>query len=191
MATDNGANRGTLDGLTAALAAAGLTVSMSEQLERLRAINDLLGQQRADLQHLAGEISRGRDSAPGGGGSVLGAIGSFLGGGLGLAPLVSGLASVFGGGDEPSAPPQLVPFLKPAAVRMDAGISGESGAAPFAIDFAQGGAPRPVSVAPAQITVQVNAMDSRSFLDHSHDIARAVRQAMLETTVLNDVIREI
>jgi hypothetical protein len=43
---------------------------------------------------------------------------------------------------------------------------------------------------PTQITVQVQAMDSQSFLDHSNDIALAVRQAMLETSVLNDVIRE-
>ena len=41
-----------------------------------------------------------------------------------------------------------------------------------------------------QITVQVQAMDSQSFLDHSNDIALAVRQAMLESSVLNDVIRE-
>ena len=33
-----------------------------------------------------------------------------------------------------------------------------------------------------QITVQVQAMDSQSFLDHSNDIALAVRQAMLEST---------
>jgi hypothetical protein len=33
-------------------------------------------------------------------------------------------------------------------------------------------------------------MDSRSFLDHSGDIAMAVRQAMLESSVLNDVVRE-
>jgi hypothetical protein len=33
-------------------------------------------------------------------------------------------------------------------------------------------------------------MDSRSFFDHSNDIALAVRQAMLESSVLNDVVRE-
>ena len=49
---------------------------------------------------------------------------------------------------------------------------------------------RPGHSAPAQITVQVQAMDSQSFLDHSADIAMAVRQAMLESSVLNDVIRE-
>jgi hypothetical protein len=32
-------------------------------------------------------------------------------------------------------------------------------------------------------------MDSQSFLDHSTDIAMAVRQAMLESNVLNDVIQ--
>jgi hypothetical protein len=44
---------------------------------------------------------------------------------------------------------------------------------------------------PAQVTIQVQALDSQSFLDHSDDIAMAVRQAMLETTVLNDVIRSV
>jgi hypothetical protein len=42
-----------------------------------------------------------------------------------------------------------------------------------------------------QITVQVQAMDSQSFLDHSDDIAAAVRQAMLTSTTLNDVIRAV
>ena len=42
-----------------------------------------------------------------------------------------------------------------------------------------------------QMIVQVQAMDSQSFLDHSDDIAQAVRQAMLQSSVLNDVIREV
>ncbi len=42
-----------------------------------------------------------------------------------------------------------------------------------------------------QITVQVQAMDSRSFLDHSEEIARAVRQAMLNSNGINDVITEL
>jgi len=154
---------------------------MSEQLQRLRAISEALGQQTSNL----------RSFATGSGSSALGTIGSFLGGGFGFSSLISGLLSAFGGGGESSAPPALVPFLRPAPVRLNAGISAEAGGTPFAVDFGQGGAPRPVNAAPAQITVQVQAMDSRSFLDHSHDIARAVRQAMLETTVLNDVIREV
>jgi len=59
------------------------------------------------------------------------------------------------------------------------------------VDSAQGGMPRPVvERAAPQITVQVQAMDSQSFLDRSGDIARAVRQAMLESSILNDVVRE-
>ena len=75
---------------------------------------------------------------------------------------------------------------------MNAGVSSAAAGQPFAVDSAQGGLPRPVTntVSAPQITVQVQAMDSRSFLDHSNDIALAVRQAMLESSVLNDVVRE-
>jgi hypothetical protein len=41
------------------------------------------------------------------------------------------------------------------------------------------------------ITVQVQAMDSRSFMDHSQDIAKAVRDAMLNMHSLNDVISDL
>ena len=41
------------------------------------------------------------------------------------------------------------------------------------------------------ISIQVNAMDSRSFLDHSHDIALAVRDAMLNMNALNDVVNDL
>jgi len=41
------------------------------------------------------------------------------------------------------------------------------------------------------VTVQVQAMDSRSFLDHSAEIARAVREAMLNMHSLNDVVSEL
>ncbi len=34
-------------------------------------------------------------------------------------------------------------------------------------------------------------MDSRSFLDHSDDIAQAVRQAMLNMNSLNDVVTSL
>jgi hypothetical protein len=34
-------------------------------------------------------------------------------------------------------------------------------------------------------------MDSRSFMDHSYDIARAVREAMLNMHALNDVISDL
>ena len=54
--------------------------------------------------------------------------------------------------------------------------------------------PMPGQTAPRtapSISIQVNAMDSRSFLDHSHDIALAVRDAMLNMNALNDVVNDL
>jgi hypothetical protein len=47
------------------------------------------------------------------------------------------------------------------------------------------------SSAAHQITVNVQAMDAQSFLDHSNDIAQAVRQAMLNLSSINDVVNEL
>lgn len=47
------------------------------------------------------------------------------------------------------------------------------------------------SSTPQQITVQVQAMDSQSFLDRSQDIAQAVRHAMLNSHPVNDVISDL
>jgi hypothetical protein len=44
---------------------------------------------------------------------------------------------------------------------------------------------------PAQITVNVQAMDARSFLDRSADIAAAVRDAMLNLNTINDVVTDL
>ena len=44
--------------------------------------------------------------------------------------------------------------------------------------------------APA-VTVQVQAMDSRSFMDHSDEIARAVREAILNSHALGSVVSEL
>lgn len=41
------------------------------------------------------------------------------------------------------------------------------------------------------VTVNVQAMDSRSFLDRSHDIAQAVREAMLNMHAINDVVNDL
>ena len=86
----------------------------------------------------------------------------------------------------------------PPSVGVNAGISENVPTQPFAVDYAAGGAPRASGsgsgtggAGGSQITVQVQAMDSQSFLDHSDDIAQAVRQAMLQSNVLSDVIREV
>ncbi len=136
----------------------------------------------------------------GGGSSTLSTIGHTLetvfGLGLGISPIITGIASLFGGGGDDSAPPPLTKYIPPSKVSVNAGISDAFPGQAFGIDYTEGNQARPVTAstpqqAPAQITVQVQAMDSQSFLDHSNDIALAVRQAMLESSVLNDVIREV
>jgi hypothetical protein len=47
------------------------------------------------------------------------------------------------------------------------------------------------NAAAPQITVNVQAMDARSFMDRSNDIALAVRDAMLNMNAINDVVNEL
>ena len=61
----------------------------------------------------------------------------------------------------------------PPAVNVNAGISAAAIRAAFGVETRRAdcrGRPAPRLAAP-QITVQVQAMDSQSFLDHSNDIA--------------------
>ncbi len=189
MASDPGTVGNVLAGATAG------TAGLSEEIAQLA---DQL-QQLQTASQAATESLRASSRGTTGGSSSSGSIGSTLldvfAGGLGLSPLISGLASLFGGGGANSTSGSttlpLTRFALPPSIQAQGGVS-ESGGQPFAVDNPQGGLPRaaPVQAAPAQITVQVQAMDSQSFLDHSADIAMAVRQAMLESSVLNDVVRE-
>ncbi len=142
-----------------------------------------------------------------GGGGVASTVGSIastvLGGGLGLVPLISTIAGLFGGGS--STPPPLTRYAAPAAVNATLadtpGATGGASSLPGVV-YGQNGLPQaapPAQVqtpaaAPAsasQITIQVNAMDSQSFMDHSYEIAQAVRSAMLNMSPLNDVVSSL
>ncbi|MBI2686417.1 MAG: hypothetical protein HYX27_08880 [Acidobacteria bacterium] len=128
------------------------------------------------------------------------------GGGLTLLPVVSGLLKLFGVGGKKEEPPPLEKFTLPPSIRAEAGLSasGET----ILIDRGVGdrirqlpaqssplasslGAKPPVAGTGASITVNVQAMDSQSFLDRREDIARAVREAMLQSHSLNDVVSEL
>ena len=108
-------------------------------------------------------------------------------------PLLSGLIGLFKR-DKPEQPP-LVPYVPPQALRLDGAVAQSTHPPILQVDYGQDGLPRAVqqsgSTYAPQITVQVQAMDSRSFLDHSAEIARAVREAMLNAHSLNDVLNEL
>jgi hypothetical protein len=121
-------------------------------------------------------------------GSTIGGIASsVLGGGLSLSPLVSGLMSLFGGGSQQVSAP--TPFTLPAPVQYQAGLTGGASGQIGPVSYGQTGQARPENQnSSPQVTIQVNAMDSQSFLDHSDDIANAVKAAILNSNSLNDVI---
>jgi hypothetical protein len=127
-----------------------------------------------------------------------GVASSLLGiGGLGLlSPLISGIASLFGGSSTPAPLPIYTP-PPPVAISATLNSAAPNAAAPNAPTAGTGAAsPAPSAAgsspaAPTQITVNVNAMDSRSFMDHSDDIANAVREAMLNMHPINGVVASL
>jgi hypothetical protein len=127
----------------------------------------------------SGGLSRAMDALPSRGG---------FGGGWVLSPIISGIAKLFGGGEKDPPPPPAVHSLPPSIV-VEAGVTRLAPGVLHEIAREQGGVPRIVPSGP--ITVNVQAMDSRSFLDHSDEIARAVREAMLRAHGLNDVVNEL
>jgi hypothetical protein len=119
--------------------------------------------------------------------------------GFGLAPLIGGLVNLFSGG-EAETPAPLVKYALPTPIDFQAA---QTRGQLTGLDYDQTGLPRTyadpaagdgrvnaTSAAP-QITVNVQAMDARSFLDRSNDIALAVRDAMLNLNAINDVVNEL
>jgi hypothetical protein len=130
----------------------------------------------------------GQSTTKGSGNTIGSTLGSVLG--SGLSPIVSGLISLFTGGSTTQGLTAPTPFTLPAPVNYQAGVTAPGQVVP--VDSGQSGAPRPQSVSAApQVTVQVSAMDSQSFLDHSDDIANAVKAAILNSHSLNDVISDL
>jgi hypothetical protein len=168
--------------------------TIASQLQELQTINQ--SQMESIEANTSAVTASTSTKGSGSGTSAAGSVGNtlldVLGLGSGLSPLISGLVSLFGGGGSNQST-AVTPYIQPLPVNLSAGFSGSTAGGASGVDYGEGGQPRQTTAAAAQqqITVQVQAMDSQSFLDRSNDIAAAVRKAMLETSTLNDVIREV
>ncbi|MGA3076739.1 MAG: hypothetical protein ABSG56_24015 [Bryobacteraceae bacterium] len=151
---------------------------------------DALTQATASNTDALAQNSQTKSSGGSGAASdALSAAGQLLGGGFSLMPLVSLFSSLFGGGQS-QQPAPLVPFSLPPSLNLESTNDNQD------VVWGENGLPRSAasgggSNAGQQITVQVQAMDSQSFLDHSDDIAQAVRQAMLNMNSINDVVTNL
>jgi hypothetical protein len=157
-------------------------------------VDTLQNNTAAVQQSAAGQRSSGKSVAS----TVESVASAVFGSGLGLIPLVSSLVDLFGGGAE--APAALTKYVAPPALNVSLADTADAnrGISSFqGVIYGQNGLPRaaPQSQAPSssgpQISIQVNAMDSQSFMDHSYEIAQAVRSAMLNMNSLNDVVSDL
>lgn len=115
----------------------------------------------------------------------------LLGAMANLNPIVAGLMRIFGGRSSVQTVETLTKIDRPETVRYQGGVSGQTGWSMGEIDYSANGMPRAVNgLGQTPVVVQVQAIDSRSFLDHRDEIASAVRQALLESHGLGDVMRE-
>lgn len=131
---------------------------------------------------------------------------------LALGPLVSGILGLFGGDDRKETP-EFETYTAPDAIHLAAAATRGAGSPLALVEYGADGLPRLIGYAGSEaaapretrdlagkraagtgatsITVNVQAIDSRSFLDHSDAIAAAVREAILNAHPLGDVIKEI
>ena len=141
-------------------------------------LDGLLGSRPASTQRGAGGGFLLNNTQGGAGGAL----------GLGLSPILSGLLGLFGGSGK-SAPTPLPLYSAPQRLQVQSGLQGGvvSGA-----DWNQSGMARSNGTSgQPQVTLHIQAMDTQSILNRSTDIAQAVRQAMLQSHPINDVVADL
>jgi hypothetical protein len=187
---------------------AGPAASISDEVKRVTAGSALADQ----LAVMSRELALGRwvgqpegnarvtAASDGFAETVLKAIGGGLAGGIdaskgpvsksfGLFGAIAGLKRLIGSRQE--ADPELPSYVAPPAINVETGLDSAGSLQP--VSRGVGDRPRMIAgeLPPIpSVTIQVNAMDSRSFMDHSNEIAKAVREAMLSGHSLNDVFTE-
>jgi hypothetical protein len=184
-----------------------IAASLSDTVKQLGQL-----QGSTEAQPASGNSSSSASTTSGGGITPEAIVTTVLESGLGMVPLVVGLLGLFESGGTAAPPPTLEKYAMPDRLYFEGADTGSdvSGA-----DYDQMGMPRTSSAAPSgasaqastmaapgssgspasapapQITVNVQAMDSQSFLDHRSEIARAVRDAMLNSNSINDVVNDL
>lgn len=110
----------------------------------------------------------------------------------GLIPML--LGAILRGSDDrgEDVATAAVRFAMPAPVHAEAVSIGDR---IVPADYGANALPRELGPASSErsatpVVIQIQALDSRSILDRSSDIAAAVRDAMLHSHALNDLIRE-
>jgi hypothetical protein len=163
---------------------------------RLRdaALSSLTGKTNASGLRFGGSSSSGTSSPATGSQwtnllkqTASGGISSALGGGLkdigGIASIVSGFIGLFGGGK--STPPPLVHFEAPASQNQTAFVGSATGPA----NWSESGTSAHTSSKGIYASGQESNVQSLQY--QSAQIAQAVKQALLNSSSLNDVIAEI
>lgn len=170
-------------------------------------------------QSYSGDSGSSRSNTASGdsGGGLTSFASSLFGGALGLVPLIGGLFSLFGG-ESKQQQPVFEKYQMPSSISFEAAEShgqlvnsdygqmglprlyesSEEATAPAGSTTAAAGPPsdngsigRPSAAAQPQISVNVQAMDAQSFMSYSGEIAKAVREAMLNLSSLNDVVTDL
>lgn len=131
-----------------------------------------------------------------GGGGMAQALGGDSGGNWlrWISPL-AGLFSLFsrGGAEESTEPAAVEAWYPNRGTTYLRGVNRRGRSELTPIDYGADGQPRAQESrqAPANVVIQVQAIDSRSFLDYQDEIAEAVRKSLLESHSLSDTLREI
>jgi uncharacterized phage infection (PIP) family protein YhgE len=180
-------------GGTAQGSAGDFTQQVSSLATQMTSLGSIQQTQVAAIQDNTQALAQNSTSKSSSGSSVGSTVGniasSLLGGGSILTPILSGLMDLFGIGYGGQPAMAATTFQLPAPVQYEGGITGNSPGQVTPVSYGAAGQPRPQAASSVQqVNIQVSAIDSQSFLDHSNEIASAVRNALLNSHPLADVI---
>lgn len=108
-----------------------------------------------------------------------------------LGPVWKGLFSLFGGGGGEQEAVPLTKFNFPDQARTDLAASLRSDGQSSSVRTDAFGLSQAAPVAQPSIQISIQALDARSILDRSDDIAAALKQAMLSNHEINDNLSEM